>query len=152
MEDLIGFIKARVDDDERAAVDASQQAASEHWRATELDDRSVTDPRRRRVWGVATQQEIPRALALCRADVPVGARSMLAVQIARHDPARVCREVRAKRRILDQAEYVLQEADKSAGTPAARVGEGRAGVIDFVLRGLALPYADHPDYRPEWKL
>lgn len=152
MQDLIGFIKARLDDDEGAAMDAVEQAASEHWKAMELDDRSSADSRRPRAWGVATQQQIPRRVALCRTDVPVGTPSVLAAQIARHDPARVFREVRAKHRILSQGEYVLKEADKLAGTPAGSAAEARAAVIDFVLRALALPYADHPDYRPEWKL
>jgi len=47
---------------------------------------------------------------------------------------------------------VLKEAEKATGTPAASMAEARAAVIDFVLRTLALPYADHPDHRPEWKL
>ena len=25
------------------------------------------------------------------------------------------------------------------------------GILQPVLRALALPYADHPDYRPEWQ-
>lgn len=48
--------------------------------------------------------------------------------IALHDPARVLAECEAKRQIV---EYVQIET--------------------HVLQLLALPYADHPDYREEWK-
>lgn len=52
-----------------------------------------------------------------------------AAHIARHDPARVLAEVEAKRRMVDEH------------------GNGTCRT----LRLLALPYADHPDYRPEWR-
>lgn len=50
---------------------------------------------------------------------------------------RALREVEAKRRILDR--YVELRASISRGE------------LLSTLRLLALPYADHPDYRPEWK-
>lgn len=49
-----------------------------------------------------------------------------AEHIVRHDPARVLAEVEAKRRIVFE-------------------------VAMPVLALLALPYADHPDYREEWR-
>jgi hypothetical protein len=51
--------------------------------------------------------------------------------IARHDPARVLAECEAKRRI-------------------ATGDDGRIQVSGYLLGVLALPYADHPDYREEW--
>jgi hypothetical protein len=66
--------------------------------------------------------------------------------IARQDPARVQREVDAKRRLLDDLLPLLEQAD--------RLIEGEYGsgddVADRLLRLLALPYATHPDYDPEW--
>lgn len=50
--------------------------------------------------------------------------------VARHDPARVLAECRAKRRLVEE------------------LGAFRRGAA---LRLLAMPYADHPDYRQEWK-
>lgn len=47
------------------------------------------------------------------------------------DRARVLAECEAKRRIVEWDEVQLEEHP--------------------VLRFLALPYADHPDYREEWK-
>ncbi|WP_406365238.1 DUF6221 family protein [Streptomyces sp. NBC_00645] len=65
--------------------------------------------------------------------------------IAEHDPARVLREIDAKRRIL--AEHALNgwvcdtcdngEVDQTFPCPT--------------LRLLALPYADRPGYREEWR-
>jgi hypothetical protein len=69
-----------------------------------------------------------------------------------HGPARVLREVEAKRRILDRHQlgswrsHVL-DADvvtcQACGTP-----DDEWPCPD--LRLLAMPYADHPDYQPEW--
>ncbi|MFD0408613.1 DUF6221 family protein [Kitasatospora sp. NPDC127116] len=52
--------------------------------------------------------------------------------IARHDPARVLADVDAKRRVLADVESFTEDGALA------------------VLQLLALPYADHPDYRPEW--
>jgi len=67
--------------------------------------------------------------------------SHVATHIARHDPARVLAEVDAKRRIIDGlAEALDRHADYITGT----------FTVEDVLRLLALPYRDHPGYRPEW--
>jgi len=57
--------------------------------------------------------------------------------IARFDPERVLAECEAKRNLI-----TLVESD---GTYSGDWMEGRA------LAHLAAPYADHPDYRPEWR-
>ena len=54
----------------------------------------------------------------------------VALHIARHDPARVLAECEAKRRIVQNAQ---DPGD------------------DLFVAILALPYADHPDYREEWR-
>jgi hypothetical protein len=50
-----------------------------------------------------------------------------AEHMARHDPARVLREVEAKRAIVSE------------------------GAPEYLLVHLAAVYADHPDYRDEWR-
>ena len=57
--------------------------------------------------------------------------------IARHDPARIVRDVEAKRRILD-------------GVPCTDY-LGDASVCRRTLKLLALPYADRPGFRDEWR-
>jgi hypothetical protein len=54
-----------------------------------------------------------------------------------HDPARVLREVEAKRRIV-----------KRIAAEIRAVGPSLAST--WVLHALAMPYADHPDYDPTW--
>ena len=64
---------------------------------------------------------------------PTGMSAAVVEHVARHDPARVLREVRAKRVILDVIE-------RSAPPDA-----------ESILRELALPYADHPEFRRDWR-
>ena len=52
------------------------------------------------------------------------------------NPARVLAECEAKRRIVEHCDF--DHLARSPGDP-------------YVLRLLALPYADHPDYREEWR-
>lgn len=60
--------------------------------------------------------------------------------IARHDPARVLAECEAKRRIVEEC----------ANMPS-NVAPPAAAVYHHVCRRLAAVYADHPDYRDEWR-
>lgn len=73
--------------------------------------------------------------------------------IARHDPARVLREVEAKRLIVKQAE-------EATGLDMQIDGEFRVGgrdevaepyCGDVILRALASVYADHEDFQSEWR-
>ena len=61
--------------------------------------------------------------------------------IARHDPARVLAECDAKRRII--ADSMGLGPDGELRFPSRQHG--------YPVRCLALPYADHPDYQPEWR-
>lgn len=60
----------------------------------------------------------------------------------RWSPARVLAECEAKRRIV---EHYLAELNSHQSGWDARAPQ------DYPLRALALPYADHPDYREEWR-
>jgi Family of unknown function (DUF6221) len=57
--------------------------------------------------------------------------------IALHDPARVLREVAAKRRIVDWVECELAD-------------DAEQRMLQEIARWLALPYNDRPGYLPEW--
>jgi hypothetical protein len=71
--------------------------------------------------------------------------------IARHDPARVLREVDSKRRIVEQYEAMQAGVEAAAGTILAGAAKVRLGAYKFALKCLALPYADHPDYDEKWR-
>lgn len=68
-----------------------------------------------------------------------------AAHIARWDPARILAECEAKRRLV---EHVQDQWDQPYGEPEPFLP------IEWtdVLKLLAQPYADHPDFRPEWRL
>jgi hypothetical protein len=59
-------------------------------------------------------------------------------------PERLMREVEAKRRIIERYEQAASQYWNATE-------EEIALTLEPVLRDLALPYADHPDYQHEWK-
>lgn len=79
-----------------------------------------------------------------------------AAYIAAWDPARVLREIDSKRRVIE----LWKEADREAAS-GQRYAEsyetgpdgfpaGREAALDDVLRLLAAPYSDRDGYRKEW--
>jgi hypothetical protein len=122
MDDLTAFLNARLDEDE-AAVKGPPAWKLEHWSAV----RYKTGVESGREWRVDAE---PRCIvdAVAKED---------AEHIARHDPARVLREVAAKRVIM-----------RYYGSPVGFPGE--EGVPGTAMRALAAVYSDHPDYRQEW--
>jgi hypothetical protein len=70
------------------------------------------------------------------------------------DPARVLAECEAKRQIVEMWQLVHGRDD---GAFAIILGQDRSDAqvedaLTHVLRLLAHPYADHADYRPEWRV
>jgi hypothetical protein len=69
--------------------------------------------------------------------------------IAAHDPARVLREVAARRRILNEC---LKEIERENATGRRYPASTAWALAVTTIRLLALPYADRPGYRAEkWK-
>lgn len=129
MDDLVTFLRARLDEDEQVARGSGQPSLS--WQNFDMDGELRDDANAGTV--AAVPQEETRA------------------HIARHDPARVLREVEAKRGVVRQYEGVREQARHPVSADnrmRARVAQGELG---DVLRLLALPYADHPDHRSEWR-
>ncbi|HEY9367551.1 DUF6221 family protein [Streptomyces sp.] len=123
---LVEFLTARLDEDEQAA----RECGGAPWSApipgmVHVDAKAIAD--NKLAWGqlgyVATvEREHDRQ------------------HIARHDPARVLREVEAKRRIIEECEPGFNPPNAQAKYTA-----------ETVLQCLALPYADHPDYDEDWR-
>lgn len=63
--------------------------------------------------------------------------------IARHDPARVLKEIEAKREVVRLYERAYDYAPTFTS--------GFAAAMEDALLMFALAYADHPDYREEWR-
>jgi hypothetical protein len=152
VDDLIAFYRARLDEDEQAASAATDGV----WAIIGSDRPYPAYPGEQvtkgRGWSITLKEPAVGDVAseLSRED---------AAHITRHDPARVLAEVEAKRRILDE-HYVAQ------GTVGGQALMVCTRCSDYIERGeifkaeaapcktlklLALPYADHDDYREEWK-
>ena len=122
---LDAFLLARIAEDKRIAAQAARESGREEWTA---GDAVVSGP--------------PGGKAVEHAD--------------RHHPARVLAECSAKRRLV--------LACRDIGPDLGFVGSRPPGMSDFplppsdqhqlaalTLALLALPYADHHDYRQEWR-
>ncbi|MET8628863.1 DUF6221 family protein [Kitasatospora sp. NPDC004669] len=75
----------------------------------------------------------------------------VAAHIARHDPARVLREVAAKRRVLRR--HTLSPASGDPDLPWDNRYDCQYDGDDWPctdVLDLLLPYADHPDFRTGW--
>lgn len=139
MEDLRGFLDARLAEDEQVAVAVFRDHTWSAYREGGTDG-----------WAVeGAHSGEPSCI--------VGDEAM-ASHIARYDPARVLAEVAAKRQII-----ALHE-QRGGGERRFATVNGETTVVDLhwcarcndvmpcqELRLLALSYADHPDYREEFK-
>lgn len=123
VDDLVAWLRAQLDEDERVAKTATSGGP---WR---VDGMSVRGQTRMNLTDVL----VVRHTWPQEAD-----------HIVRHDPARVLREVEAKRRIIDQYTTDINSDHWEARLAADDFGEA-------ALRLLALPYADRPGYQEEWK-
>ena len=134
MDDLIAFVRARLYEDEAAAKVAANVAGPEWTWKTGVDDfDEVTDY----VMSKGGAHLI---------DTMGGVESE-APHVARHDPARVLREVKAKRAIL--AAYAPVAKNDGRGEP--EYAFGWADGLGMAVRALAAIWDGHPDFRPEWK-
>ncbi|MFD9630075.1 DUF6221 family protein [Streptomyces violascens] len=155
-DDLVQFIRDRLDEDEQAARTTNGYSI-------ETADGDFPGEK----YLVLRGDHLDRFTAPLPTD--------LAAHIARHDPARVLAEVEAKRQLLDlhpitTVRQQYSEADLVEGVgpnyerrlkrpdePYCETCDMYDGVIDGdgtpcpTLRLLALPFATHPDYREEWR-
>ncbi|RSN65431.1 hypothetical protein DMH01_03380 [Amycolatopsis sp. WAC 04182] len=148
MDALIAFLRAREDEREAAAT-AMKAVYPTPW---ETADRG---------WMARVVADGPNFHEVIRLDQTQAPDAEWLGGVVRHielgNPDFVLADVAAKRRIitLAQAANDLEDAiegETSHGSRARARGEQpdpRVG--DSILKQLALPYADHPDYREEWR-
>lgn len=127
MDDLVQWLRDRLDDDERIARGACWDDQSDEWSARppqkSYERYCVVDYLDDGVVAVTPENADPDGVGQ---------------HVARHDPARVLREVESKRRVSAR---ILNHAAVM----------GWDEVHGDVLRSLALPYADRPGYLEEWR-
>lgn len=142
VDDLVTFLRARLDEDDAAARAASwDEWDSTHWHT---HHRAQYDGR----WAVidAADDGVITSVDPQASDDPG-----VAAHIARHDPARVLREVEAKRQIM-RVHNARDNWGTCIGCPRDAGGSMHVGIDECpILRALALSYADHPDYREDWR-
>jgi hypothetical protein len=166
-DDLVEWLRLQLDDDERWARAASQAypyadppavppTTGVHWRWVAGDDWHTVTPdpvadefvanagygcnlATVETWRSRTH-EMPQTYANEIVEMDASA----AGHIVRWDPARVLREVEAKRRIVDSFAAGMEFEPLRRGTE-------QYAIVRMVLKLLALPYSDRPGFREEWK-
>lgn len=133
--DIREFVAARIQDDEDYARQAAEGLGPdwiEIWSATvDLTANILERQPEKGHWGA-------------HVDTPD---SGVSRHMVRWDPARVLREVEAKRKLLAEiGSITMTRLDGEADPGELERPAGR------MLRAIAAPYADHPDFDPAWRL
>lgn len=171
MKDLVAFIETRLEEDERVAMAASSEysrpaTVAEHWRWACTEDDQPVDPD----LAIASGQEF---LGHGDDHIRAGLRSIEAYpsivgpllhlvidgeevtpQVARHlarfDPARVLRDVAAKRAVITRYERAAALPESTSGFVRGQDDGYQQACLDAVKDAAAV-WSDHPEYRQEWK-
>jgi len=149
-ERLVAFVRARLDEDEAAAMAATGTAWA--WEATGDKDSSWAVGHVEGEDGRPLSGEIGHGQGVVIDGVCESINGNLAdaAHIARHNPARVLREVEAKRRHLEnyrRAAWATQTAPADEHNSLAGYRDAAWGAV---LADAAV-WSTHPDYWPEWK-
>ncbi|MFD7661098.1 DUF6221 family protein [Streptomyces sp. NPDC059788] len=142
MNDLTQFLRDRLGEDEAAARATTERQPYDEWDAAGAGDDSDSRLSHWEVVKIARPHATPAAKSVSE-------------HIARHDPARVLAEVDAKRRLLvvhaKSSSYdgcvICDDGNDSCGCMGGAHWEYPCDTVKL----LALSYADHPDYRQEWR-
>jgi hypothetical protein len=130
VDDLVRWLGEQLDEDERIAralVDDKRPGRADPWEF--CDDGSIRDTSRH------------GSLRVKFTWAPE------AEHIIRHDPARVLREIDAKRKLMERMATTLAVAEGDTEVDHY----GALDDAETALCLLALPYADRPGYREEWR-
>jgi hypothetical protein len=141
---LVAWLRTCLDQDEATA----RACPPWPWRIEYDDNPDITaSPGRRRGVLLDANEDAP---SLVVSD-PYGEVGPAHEHIARHDPARVLKEVQAKRRLLDL--YYLWRGTEDSLDGMTRVGPSIPVEEEEsfgLLKALALPYSDRPGYLNTW--
>lgn len=152
MDDLVRWLGVQLDEDERIAKAAASLAGgviaggSDQWRASgSHTDNGGT------YWSItSTSPDLDRIspVEMVGSGMSGGGAHTeeVADHIAEHDPARVLREIDAKRAIVDDlAEFIRWGARKGLDY------QDGVDACERTLKRLALPYADRRGYQEAWR-
>lgn len=144
MDELITWLKAQIDADERAALAANVKQNDPVWKAW---PRVGSTPRYFTVRSSEAMRPIAVVQDLAGDDetdtVGILDGEAAAEHIARHDPGRVLRDVKVKRQIIDACDRILC-LEHPDGYEADILAES-------TLRLLAAGYDTEPGYQEAWR-
>jgi hypothetical protein len=147
--DLVAFLRARLDERAARAIAAAEKAGNEDWRFRPGDAY---------VSAVETNEDAPPATREHWMPLVTEAQSYIGDTlddeigqfIADNDPARVLADIDAKRQIVKQHQPVGYGGVCLSLCHTRAPGQPQTWPC-LTLRLLAVPYADHPDYREKWR-
>lgn len=147
MTSLVDFLNARYDEEAERAQAAGESLIA--WLTYRTDDGQMHYTTV--ASGDATAEAVDDVWVADGKELPAPAQVLVV-----YDPARVLREVEAKRRIIAE-HYCPDELDADEQPhcgfcdKALRMNDMQGTWPCLHLRLLALPYADHPDYDESWR-
>ncbi|MEU0018025.1 DUF6221 family protein [Streptomyces rochei] len=137
MDELVQWLRAQLDEDERI-VEVALRYVDADWRWDEEENVALAS-------SLTTSGKQEVAITADRWHRLMIEGPGVVMHVAEHDPARVLREIDAKRRIL----YLAVQLPKV--TSSTDMFDNNRDAWAEVLKQLALPYAARPGYREEWR-
>lgn len=147
--EIVEFLAARYDERERTAKAATPGTWSADSTGTVCADADLEPDGN---GGEILPPGGPSEVAECYRNERPGERGHNAEHMAANDPAFVLADLAAKRAILGLYEQACERVRNPVSADAwqaARVGQFE---LEQVLRALAMPFADHPEFRDEWRV
>jgi hypothetical protein len=147
MNDLVTWLSAQLDEDERIAVAAASLCGC-HGPAPEWDFADDDNGGRIAIRDNPhpdIRQRLTGRWNRSYNDL------FIARHIAHHDPARVLAEVAAKQEVLDHAKEWAATLRHTPDGWTEQTATAYRMAMEWTLRLLAAPYADRPGYREEWR-
>ena len=140
---LADFLLARIAEDEAAARNATL-GPWEAWSGADAGGGEYITSRDSLgyTFGISPGVSGDEGYAIARWD---------AAHIARHDPARVLAECEAKRNLVNYAAFMLKAWTDKPGGAYPDMTRRERHTANVILEQLAAVYADHEDYREEWR-
>jgi hypothetical protein len=155
--DIAEFLAAQLAEDETAIKAMGVEGAGRWWVGQRFD--GSLDPEGSTVFVDVRRSD---GLGYIHLGTPGMFAGPTAIHIARHDPARVLREVAAKRRVLARHRPATGKDLGWSSYVGACFGCGTYGEFADArtpdindcpeLRDLAAPYAERPGYKPAWRV
>ncbi|MBX9392248.1 hypothetical protein K4749_01205 [Streptomyces sp. TRM72054] len=142
MDDLVVWLGEQLDEDERIARAASWTDEANAWHA-EPSPFGARDRGQR--WYVEDAMDDG---VVTHVDPQASDDEGVARHIAEHDPARVLREIDAKRQLVERYESAMENR---RAHPDDLASAGALLALHGAVKLLALPYSDRSGYREEWR-